>query len=72
MTLRLVKSSNFENGSKNTKNSSPKCRMSPAVSHDWPSVARKAARLAALHPTAAEVIEKLVDDMLLDIERGQL
>jgi hypothetical protein len=34
-----------------------------------PSVARKSARLHALNERAAEVIEKLVDDLLEELER---
>ena len=70
--LRLVKCSTSDSVSPTTKLDSIRCRMSPAVSHELPPVAGKVAQLAKLHPKAAAVIERLVDDMLEDIARGQL
>lgn len=70
--LRLVASQNSNSSSRTTNLGSVKCRMSRAVSHELPSVARKVAQLAASRPTAAAFIERLVDDMLEDIARGQL
>lgn len=34
-------------------------------------VAKKTARLLALHPDAVLVVEALIDDYLSDVERGQ-
>lgn len=44
-----------------------KCKMSPVTSSKLPSVAMKAARLQVLRPAAAELLEKLVDDLLEDL-----
>lgn len=62
--LRLVASRNLNGRSRNTKLRSVRCRMLPAASSDWPSVARKARQLHERRPSAAAVIERLVDDLL--------
>lgn len=67
--LRLVASQNSNGSSRTTNLGLVKCRMLPAVSSSsLPSVALKSARLHALRPRAAAVIEKLVDDLLAELE----
>ena len=67
--LRLVSRSQTSNAaSRNTKLSSVKCRMLHIDSlSSLPSVAVKSARLHALNAKAADVIERLVDDLLAEI-----
>jgi hypothetical protein len=67
--LRLVASQSSNAPSKSTKLASVKCRMLRAdSSNSLPSVAVKSARLHALNAAAADVIEKLVDDLLEELE----
>lgn len=60
----------FVNSNRNSKVSKldgVRCRMLPAHSSALPSVAKKAAQLHALRPSAAELLEKLVDDLLAEV-----
>jgi hypothetical protein len=66
--LRLVKSNNSARDSRNQKLRSVKCEMLPAGSFASLSIIPKVRRLHALHPEALDVIEKLVNDILDDIE----
>jgi hypothetical protein len=67
--LRLVqRSPDSMPSSTPTKLGSVKCKMLRAASlNSLPSVARKSARLHALNPGAAAVIERLVDDLLAEV-----
>lgn len=66
--LVLVKSNSCASSLLTQKPSSPNCEMPPADSWPLPRVAEKLARLYVLRPLAVDVIEKLVDDVLDDIE----
>lgn len=66
--LRLVKSNNSAPASRSTKLSSVKCRMLPADSSGSLSIIQKINRLHGLKPAALTVLERLVDDILDDLE----
>ncbi len=66
--LMLVKSKNCGRDSPELKPLSESSAMPPADSWLLPRVAQKLAKLHALRPIAVDVIEKLVDDVLDDIE----
>lgn len=66
--LRLVVSQNSNRRSAISPLDSVKCTMLPASSCESPSkrVEQKLARLHRASPAAADVIERLVDDLLAD------
>lgn len=66
--LRIVKSSRSGSGSGPSKLSSVKCKMSPVGSSDWRPLAKKVVRLGELHAGAAALLERLVDDMLAELQ----
>jgi hypothetical protein len=67
MTLRLV-SENSKNGYSPTNTSSNSPTISASNSLRRPPLAKKAARLQALSPGAASVIERLIDNILDELE----
>lgn len=72
-TASIVNFDNYVHNSQTTKLASVKCRMLRVdSSSSLPSVARKSAALAIRNPGAAALIEKLVDDLLAEIERRKL
>jgi len=65
--LRLVVSQKSNPSSPLSGLDSVKCKMLRADSTRLPSLAKKAARLQALRPVAADLLEKLVDDLLAEV-----
>lgn len=69
MTQLRLASVNLKIVARNTRKCSEKPRTSPAnYSLDLSAFAQKAERLQALSPDAAAVIERLVEDVLDDLE----
>ena len=66
--LRLVKSPNLLSNSANTALSSEKCRTLPDGCSLSPSVIQKLERLQTLRPHGLAILERLVDDILADID----
>lgn len=63
----VVNFSTYANASRNTKLSTIPCRTLPVDWSRWPAIATKSAQLHASDPAAAEVIEKLLDDLLAEV-----
>lgn len=63
----VVNFSSYVNESRNTKLRSVNLKMLRANLPDSPPVVQKVAKLHRLRPKAAGVIEKLVDDLLMEV-----